>query len=280
MYAQPTHVFVKNYTSLRFDVSVEYSGPADLERTEALQVREQIDPLAFSEDRSMILAIPRELPVGEHIYTIKLTSGLEVLYLKQKCISHSCELESELGLSLESLHVCDPWFMNHQAKQRHEHFLYSNKHTFVIVYYAYDTPAGEDIDYVLYENIDPFMPRSTSSSYIKKLIKSSIVIPVLSSKATKFVSLLPLLCIPCSVFLLTRSRHISTAETFPQACFESGGVLSPLLHDCNPMRSVRVCAGDETGSVKHMGVRLTCLQVPCDAHDSEQGSLPMLLETQ
>lgn len=251
--AQPTHVFVKNCTPLQFNVSIEYTGIEEQQNPIAIQeVKQIITPFAIPEEKSMILAIPRELPIGEHIYTIKLTSGLETIYLKQKCISKNPYIESELGLSLESTCLSDPWFMNNQAKQRHEHFLCINNHIIVIVYYSYDTKTGEDVDYILYEKIDPYFQPTYPSSPYNKIVKSSFAIPVFSSKLKKNSPLFPLSYIPYSLLhalaktsLLTKNKYENSGHELPQSGIKQSDDSLSVLYNFKNIPSLNAHKNEE-----------------------------------
>lgn len=284
--AQPTHVFVKNCTPLQFDVSIEYKGIAESQNTIALQEEKQtITPFAVPEEKNMILAIPRELPAGEHIYTIKLTSELETISLKQKCISQSPYIESELGLSLESICLSDPWFMNNQAKQRHEHFLYINKHIIVIVYYSYDTKTGEDVDYILYEKIDPSFQQPYPSSPCKKIAKSSFAIPIFSSKIKKLNPLFPLSYIPGSLqglqkrTLLTENKYKYTSQTSSQSVVEQSEASLSLLYNFKNIQSLNLLKDQEETLATNMHAPLLIAHTQYSEY-SEQESLSIPLETQ
>ena len=130
------------------------------------------------EEKNMVLTIDRLLPRGEHVYTIKLIHGAETFYLKQKFISTSILQESGLGISFESTCLHDPWFMNNQAKERHEHLLSINGHTIVVVYYAYDSTNGQDIEYSLYEKFLPSIEQETHTRICGKTLTYSLAVPI------------------------------------------------------------------------------------------------------
>lgn len=175
----PTHVYIRNCTSFHFDVSIEYEGTTSSDNLGQKGIG-TIAPFGIPEEKNMVLAINRLLPQGEHFYTIKLVHGSEILYLKQKFISQSVHIESELGISIESVCLHDPWFMNSQAKERHEHMLSINGHTIVVVYYAYDTNESEDIEYTLYERFSPSLELTTHTRVYGKTLAYSLAIPIAS----------------------------------------------------------------------------------------------------
>ena len=71
--------------------------------------------------------------------------------------------------------------MNNQAKERHEHLLSINGHTIVIIYYAYDSDASEDIEYTLYEKFSPPIEASTQTRICGKTLACSLAIPIASA---------------------------------------------------------------------------------------------------
>jgi len=287
IYAQPTHVFVKNCTPLQFNVSIEYKGIAETHNVIPLHEEKQIiTPFAIPEEKNMILAIPRELPAGEHIYTIKLTSGLDTISLKQKCISKNPYIESELGLSLESICLSDPWFMNNQAKQRHEHFLHINNHVIVIVYYSYDTTTGEDVDYILYEKMDPsYQPKRTYTQYRKK-IKGSVAVPIFLSKIKKYNPLFPLSYVPHSLHALTKrslvTNHTSATPSYPlsRSIIEQSEASLSLLYNFKNSPSLNVLKDEEETLATNLRTPLLVAHTQYSEYNSEQESLTVPLETQ
>lgn len=176
--ATPTHVYVRNCTPLRFELSIDYEGATHTPQNFWQKGTDTIAPYDIPEEKNMVLSINRLLPQGEHLYTIKLIHGAETLYLKQKFISKSAQLQSELGISLESTCLHDPWFMNSQAKERHEHLLSINGHTIMVVYYAYDSDKSEDIEYTLYEKFSQPIEVATNTRLSGKTLAYSIAIPI------------------------------------------------------------------------------------------------------
>lgn len=177
--SQPTHVYVRNCTPLRFDISIKYESAHDKACNFCQKSINTIAPFDIPTEKNMVLSIDRLLPQGEHLYTIQLMYGVETLNLKQKLISISDTVESELGVSLESMCLHDPWFMNSQAKERHEHLLTINGHTIIVVYYAYDTDNGEDIAYTLHEKFELSAELATQAHLLGKKHAYSIAIPVI-----------------------------------------------------------------------------------------------------
>jgi hypothetical protein len=176
----PTHVYVRNCTPLQFDISIDYEEADEHQQQAAKRSPMAITPYATPEEKNMVLSINRFLPQGEHLYTINLIHGTEKIYLKQKLISKSLDNKSELGISLASACLHDPWFMNSQAKERHEHLLTINGLTIVIVYYAYDNKNSEDIEYILYEKSAAPLNISEQIHLCSKSLAYSLAVPASS----------------------------------------------------------------------------------------------------
>lgn len=183
--ATPTHVYVRNCTPLRFEVSIDYEGATNPQQNFCQNGASTIAPYDLPEEKNMVLEIDRLMTAGEHIYTIKLINGAEILYLKQKLVCKSAQTESELGISLASACLHDPWFMNSQAKERHEHLLSINGRNIVVVYYAYDNNNNEDIEYTLYERLPASLDVTNQVRICSKTLAYSLSIPVNPSSCTK-----------------------------------------------------------------------------------------------
>lgn len=174
----PTQVYVRNCTPLRFDVSIDYDRITNTSDNYWQKGTETIAPFDMPEEKNIVLSINRQLPEGEHNYTIKLSHGAEILYLKQKFISNSHDKNSEFGISIESICLQDPWFMNNQAKEKHEHLLSINGHTIVVVYYAYETDISKNIEYTLYEKFDLPKEITQQLNICGKCLTYSLAIPI------------------------------------------------------------------------------------------------------
>lgn len=175
----PTHVYVSNCTNLQFDVSINYTGETGTINNFWQKETDIIMPFDITEKKKLVLTIDRLLPKGEHLYTIKLINGTETINLKQKFISTSMQAKSEFGISLESVCLHDPWFMNKQAKERHEHLVSINGHTIIVVYYAYDNNENcEDIEYIFYEKISQSPEEAIHGKPPHKRTTYSMPIPI------------------------------------------------------------------------------------------------------
>lgn len=176
----PTHVYVNNCTSLRFEVSIEYEGPYNIDTTFSNN-SQLVLPYHIPDEKSLLLAVNRLMPQGEHIYSIKLTHETNILYLKQKFISTNPDIKSDFGVSLASEHLQDPWFMNSQAKEKHERLLFINGHTIIVRYYAYDNDNNEDIEYTFYEKSSTTAETPDKTHTRSKNIAYSLTIPIASA---------------------------------------------------------------------------------------------------
>ena len=185
----PTRVYVRNCTPLRFDVTIDYEPSANISQTFFLKQAQSILPYDISDSKSVILEIDRSLPEGEYTYTIKLISGSETLYLKQKCICAPAQKESDLGISLASSCIQDPWYMNNQAKEKHEHLINVNGHTIIVIYYAYETaPNNEDIEYSFYEQLPLSAEIKNQTTECGKSLSYRLALPIYTNKRIKETS--------------------------------------------------------------------------------------------
>jgi hypothetical protein len=147
----------------------------------------------LSDPQNMVLDINRFLPEGMHYYTIKLMHGVDTLYLKQNCISLSGTNISDLGISLSGPCIQDPWYMNEQAKEMHEHLLSIDGHTIVIVYYAFGSNGNEDIEYSFYEELPSPTEFKKHAILHGKTLAYHLALPVIAGNAhleTKVTELL------------------------------------------------------------------------------------------
>ena len=247
----PTHVYVRNCTPLRFEIAIDYEGSTSTKQNFWHKGTDTITPYYMPEEQNMVLAIDRLLPQGEHLYTIKLVHGAETLYLKQKFISQNAQKESELGISLESTCLHDPWFMNSQAKERHEHLLSMNGHTIVIVYYAYDNNNNEDIEYILYEKVPPSTEIATHTHVSRKNLDYSLAIPVIPSCATpnQQPSLINIMPKPLQYL----ARTILASKQVQSTSHDTSSFASPVTqnshthtHECDIQSSQKIVYNDST----------------------------------
>lgn len=180
-FVKPTHVYVSNCTPLRFEVVINYEYSAGQNEILTLNKPQTIMPYDnLSDSQNMLLEINRFLPEGEHYYTIKLIHGTDKIYLKQKCISLSGKIVSDLGISLSSSCIQDPWHMNNQAQVKHEHLISIDGHIIVIVYYAYGNNGNEDIEYSFYENLPVTMEVKKRAVQCSKNLAYHLAVPIIS----------------------------------------------------------------------------------------------------
>jgi hypothetical protein len=183
LWAKQTHVYVNNCTPLNFKVDIEYENltgkkKLNLDKPFFIQPYDNL-----SDPQNMVLKINRFLPEGEHYYTIKLIHGVDTLYLKQNCVSLSGAIISDLGISLSGPCIQDPWYMNDQAKKKHEHLLSIDGHTITVIYYAFGNNGNEDIKYSLYEKLPVPSELKKCAILCGKTLAYHLVLPIISGNA-------------------------------------------------------------------------------------------------
>lgn len=167
-----TSIYVHNNTHFEFDVLLKYEGALFLGLNNI--GAKNLMPYNISSQPEPIINIPRFLPVGEHLFTIKLHSGTEDINFKQKLISKNDKSPSELGITVESICMRQPWVMNDQAKYTHQQIISFGGTMIVVTYYIKDQNDHEDIIYTLAEltsSQELYCKGNSYHKYINKLFE-------------------------------------------------------------------------------------------------------------
>jgi hypothetical protein len=91
------HVYVQNYTNIKFNVSIEYR---ELVQKTTVQIPPLVNVLEPC-STNLVLTFDKTCSIGEHIYSVKLDCNNNVIQLKQKLASTDQANISTLFLSID-----------------------------------------------------------------------------------------------------------------------------------------------------------------------------------
>lgn len=138
-----THIYIQNFTNIEFAISLEQ---ADLSKKTAAFASRNI---ILIEPCKVILAmtLDRIGPIGERIYTLKLSHYLDVIHIRLKLSRTDQQKISNLSLNLEQ----DLWHDILHSTKHKPHYQKIGDHEIAIDYDVENNYLSQDITFSIFE---------------------------------------------------------------------------------------------------------------------------------